>query len=127
MMLFNSPALPTPAGHYSQAVIHQGMVFISGQLPRVPGRPEFIAPDIAAQTLQCLENAEAILLAAGSRRDLVIKSTLYVTGIGHWGVVNEVYAKFFGAHKPARAIIPVGEFKDGCLIEIDMVAVLAAD
>ena len=122
MKLFSHDALPTPGGHYSPAVIHQGLIFVSGQLPRVPGKPDFIPLTIEAQTQQCLENAEAILLAAGSRRELVIKSTIYVTGIEHWGAVNATYAKFFGLHRPARAIIPVGAFSHGCLVEIEMVA-----
>lgn len=125
MKLLADPSLPTPAGHYSPAVIHNGVVYVSGQLPRVPGRADFTPPTIQAQTRQCLENAEAILLSARSRRDLVIKSTIYLTGIEHWADVNAEYAAFFGAHKPARAIIGVGAFRNGFLIEIEMVAALA--
>ena len=124
MKLLVDPSLPKPAGHYSPAVTHNGVVYVSGQLPRVPGRADFTPPTVAAQTRQCLENAEAILLAAGSRRDLVIKSTIYLTGIEHWAEVNAEYAAFFGDHKPARAIIPVGAFWNGYLIEIEMVAAL---
>jgi 2-iminobutanoate/2-iminopropanoate deaminase len=124
MKLINDAALPVPAGHYSPAVVHGGLVFVSGQLARVPGQPNVVPATIEAQTQQCLENAEAILLAAGSRRDLVIKSTIYVSGIEHWSAVNVAYAAFFGAHKPARAIIPVAGFRDGFLIEIEMVAAL---
>ncbi len=119
-------SLPTPAGHYSPAVIHNGVVYVSGQLSRVPGMPDFKPPTIEAQTRQCLDNAEAILLAAGSRRDLVIKATIYVSGIEHWAAVNTEYAAFFGMHKPARAIVPVGAFRNGFLIEIEMIAALAA-
>jgi 2-iminobutanoate/2-iminopropanoate deaminase len=124
-MKFISENLPVPAGHYSPAVVHNGLVFVSGQLPRVPDRPDFVPPTIEAQTQQALENAEAVLLAAGSRRDLVLKSTLYVSDIEHWGAVNAVYAAFFASHKPARAIIPVDRFKNGFLIEIEMIAAVA--
>ena len=117
-------SLPTPAGHYSPAVIHNGVVYVSGQLPRVPGNADFTPLTMAAQTRQCLDNAEAILLAAGSRRDLVIKLTIYIDGIEYWQVVNAEAAAFFGNHKPARAIIPVGAFRNGFLIEIDMIAAL---
>jgi 2-iminobutanoate/2-iminopropanoate deaminase len=124
MKLINDPSLPIPAGHYSPAVVHNGMVFVSGQLARVPGVAA-IPEGVEAQTRQCLLNAEAILLSAGSRRDLVIKSTIYVAGIDYWAAVNAEYARFFGNHKPARAIIPVGAFRDGFLVEIEMVAALA--
>lgn len=125
MKLINDASLPVPAGHYSPAVVHDGVVYVSGQLARVPGRPDEIPATIEAQTRQCLENAEAILIAAGSRRELVLKSTIYISGIEHWAAVNAEYAKFFGAHKPARAIVPVGAFRAGFLVEIAMVAATA--
>lgn len=125
MKLINDASLPVPPGHYSPAVVHSGLVFVSGQLARVPGQPNIVPATIEAQTRQCLLNAEAILLAAGSRRDLVLKSTIYISGIEHWSAVNAEYAAFFGAHKPARAIIPVAAFRDGFLVEIEMVAALS--
>ena len=117
---------PVPSGHYSAATVHSGVIYVSGQLPRVPGKPaDFALPTIEEQTRQSLTNAEAVLLAAGSRRDLVLRSTLYVSDIAYWPAVNAEYAAFFGAHKPARAIVPVGKFKNGFLIEIDMIAAVA--
>lgn len=121
-----TPDSPSPSGHYSSAVVHNGVAYISGQLPRVPGKPaDFALPTIEEQTRQALANAEAVLRAAGSRRDLVLRATLYVSDIGYWAAVNAEYAAFFGAHKPARAIVPVGKFKNGFLIEIDMIAAVA--
>ncbi len=123
MKLISSPDSPTPSGHYSSAVVHNGVAYVSGQLPRVPGKSADFAPaTIEAQTRQALENAEAVLIAAGSRRDLVLRSTLYVSDIAYWAAVNAEYAAFFGTHKPARAIVPVGAFRNGFLIEIDMIA-----
>ena len=117
---------PPPAGHYSSAVVHNGVVYVSGQLPRVPGKPgDFALPTIRQQTRQALVNAELILQAAGSRRDLVLRATLYVSDIAYWAEVNAEYADFFGDHKPARAIVPVGKFRNGFLIEIDMIAAIA--
>ena len=117
---------PPPSGHYSPGVVHNGVVYVSGQLPRVPGKPaDFALPTIEEQTRQALANAEAILRAAGSRRDLVLRATLYVSDISLWAAVNGEYANFFGDHKPARAIVPVGKFKNGFLIEIDMIAAVA--
>lgn len=123
----DSPNSPPPSGHYSPAVVHNGVAYISGQLPRVPGKPADFAPaTIEEQTRQALANAEAVLLAAGSRRDLVLRSTLYVSDIAYWAAVNAEYTAFFGSHKPARAIVPVGKFKNGFLIEIDMIAAVAS-
>lgn len=125
MKLISSPDSPTPAGHYSSAVVHNGVVYVSGQLPLVPGKPaDFALATIEEQTRQALHNAEAVLRMAGSRRDLVLRSTLYVSDIAFWAAVNIEYAAFFGAHKPARAIVPVGHFRNGFLLEIDMIAAL---
>ena len=125
MKLISSPDSPAPAGHYSSAVVHNGIVYVSGQLPRVPGKPaDFTPATIEEQTRQALQNAEAVLRMAGSRRDLVLRSTLYVSDIAFWAPVNAEYAAFFGAHKPARAIVPVGHFRNGFLLEIDMIAAL---
>lgn len=122
-----SPDLaPPPSGHYSPGVVHNGLVYVSGQLPRVPGKPaDFALPSIEEQTRQALSNAEAVLQAAGSRRDLVLRATLYVSDISYWPAVDAEYASFFGDHRPARAIVPVGKFKNGFLIEIDMIAAVA--
>jgi len=115
-----------PAGHYSPAVIHNGTVYLSGQLARVPGKAaDFVPEGIAAQTTQCLMNADAILRAAGSDRNHVIRATLYISDIADWGSVNGAFIEFFGEHKPARSIIPVNKFKSGFLIEIDIVAAVA--
>jgi 2-iminobutanoate/2-iminopropanoate deaminase len=121
-MKFIADSLPVPAGHYSPGVVHDGLVFVSGQLPRVAEKPDYVPPTIQEQTRQALMNAEAVLRAAGSSRDRVIKSTIYLSDIAYWGAVNAEYAAFFGPHKPARAIIPVSQFKNGFLIEIEMIA-----
>lgn len=114
------PGSTPPAGHYSPAVIHNGTVYVSGQLARVPGQ-EHIPEGIEAQVTQCLLNAETILKAAGSARDSVIRATLYISDIEDWAGANRAYAAFFGDHKPARSIIPVGKFRSGFLVEIDIV------
>ena len=113
---------PTPAGHYSQAVSYQNLLFISGQLPidHVDGAK--ITGPIEEQTKQVLKNLEAILLAGGSRKEKVIKVTIYINDIQLWSRVNAVYAAFFVSHKPARAMIPCGELHHGFLIELEAVA-----
>ena len=115
---------PRPAGHYAQAVVHRGLVYVSGQLPIDPQTGERCTGSIEEQTTQALENVAAILRAAGSDIDRVLKTTVYVADIELWGRVNAVYAAFFGKHRPARAVVPTQELHYGLLIEIEAVAAL---
>ena len=113
---------PTPAGHYSQAVVYNGLVFVAGQLAIDPRTGEKMLGSIEEQTEQALKNVGEILKAAGSDLSRVLKMTVYVSDINLWGAVNEVYARVLGEHRPARAVIPTGELHHGFLIEIDAVA-----
>lgn len=115
---------PVPAGHYSQGIVCNGLVFVSGQLAINPETREPVIGSIEAQTEQCLRNVEAVLLAAGSDLNSVVKMTVYVSDESLWGAVNETYARVLGEHKPARAIIPVGRFRGDFLIEIEAVAAM---
>ncbi len=112
---------PQPAGHYSQAMITDKLVFVSGQLPIHPDSGE-IGPSIEEQTKQVLDNLENILVDSGSSLGKVVKTTVYISDISLWGKVNEIYALRFGTHKPARAVVPTRELHFGCLIEIEAVA-----
>lgn len=120
----STPAAPAAGGHYSQAVVHNGLVYVSGQLPIDPATGEKRVGTIEEQTEQGLRNVEAILRAAGSGLERVLKMTVYVSDIEHWSKVNEVYARVLGAHRPARAVVPVGELHYGFQIEIEAVAAL---
>jgi 2-iminobutanoate/2-iminopropanoate deaminase len=113
---------PTPGGHYSQAVVYNGMVFVAGQLSIDPRTGEKLLGPIEEQTEQALKNVAAILKAANSDLSRVLKMTVYVSDIDLWGRVNEVYARVLGEHRPARAVIPTGELHYGFLIEIEAVA-----
>jgi len=124
MRVVETTEAPKPAGHYAQAVIHGGLVYVSGQLAVVPETGEKRLGSIEEQTEQALSNIAAILNAAGSRLDLVLKTTVYVSDIGLWGRVNSVYAKVFGAHRPARAVVPTKELHYGFLVEIEAIAAL---
>ncbi len=119
-----TPDAPQPAGHYSQAVVHNGLVFVAGQLAIEPHTGERKTGSIEEQTEQALKNVAAILQAAGSDLTKVLKTTVYISDIELWGQVNAVYAQFFGEHRPARAVIPVGNLHYGFLIEIEAIAVL---
>ena len=115
---------PIPAGHYSQAVVHGGLVFISGQLPVDPLTGEKITGSIEEQTRQVLKNISAILDASGSSIDQVLKVTVYISDISLWGKVNEIYTEVFGDHRPARAVVPTPELHFGFKIEVEAIAAL---
>ena len=120
----STPDAPQPAGHYSQAVVEGGFVFVAGQLPLDPATGAIAgAPDdIETQTRQVLGNVGAILRAAGSGLDRLVSVTVFITSRSQWPAVDRVYAEMLGAHRPARAVIPVPELRPGCLIEVQAIA-----
>lgn len=122
----NAPGLEKPAGHYSHAVVHAGIAYLAGQLPHVPGHPDRKPGNIEEQARQVLSNIDQVLGACGSRRNRVLRCTVYVSDIAHWPVVNKVYAEFFGEHRPARAVVPVNELHHGYAIEIEVTAAVDA-
>ena len=118
----NTPEAPQPAGHYSQATVYNGLVFVAGQLSIDPKTGEKKLGPIDEQTEQALSNVHAILKAAGSDWDRVLKMTVFVSDINLWDSVNKVYSQILGEHRPARAVIPCGPLHHGFLIEIEAVA-----
>jgi reactive intermediate/imine deaminase len=115
---------PIPAGHYSQAIVHNGFVFVAGQLPIVPGQTEHRPGPIEEQTERTLRNIQAILEAAGSGLDRVVQMTIYVSEMDLWARVNATYARVMGPHRPARAIVPVKDLHYGYQIEIQAIGAL---
>jgi 2-iminobutanoate/2-iminopropanoate deaminase len=115
---------PAPAGHYSQAIVHDGIVYVAGQLPINPETGEKLIGTIEEQAEQALKNVHEILKAAGSDLNHVLKTTVYVSDIELWGRVNAVYAEFFGDHRPARAVVPTRELHYGFQIEIEAIAIV---
>ena len=126
MKIISTDTAPKPGGHYSQAVVHDSVVYVAGQLPVDPKTSEKILTTIEAQTERVLKNIEAILIAAGSSKNHVLKTTVFITDIDHWSKVNKVYEEFFGSHKPARAVVPVVTLHYGFLVEIDAVAAVGS-
>lgn len=122
MDFVSTPDAPAPAGHYSQAVVHAGVVHVSGQLPIDPATRAMVGGPIEAQVERTLRNVAAILEAAGSSVDRVIKANVYVSDVELWGRVNEAFAAFFGEHRPARVVVPTRELKKGAEVEIDVIA-----
>jgi 2-iminobutanoate/2-iminopropanoate deaminase len=113
---------PKPGGHYSQGIVYNGLVFVSGQLSIDPATGDKKLGSIEEQTEQALKNVLEIVKAAGSSLERILKVTIYVSDINLWGAVNEVYARFMGSHRPARAVIPTRDLHYGFLIEIEAVA-----
>ncbi|MEO8944864.1 MAG: RidA family protein [Gemmatimonadaceae bacterium] len=122
MDFISTAAAPIPAGHYSQAVVHGGFVFVAGQLPIDPANPARQLDTIEEQTEIALANVAAILKAAGSGMDRVVQMTVYVSDVSLWGKVNAVYARIMGDHRPARAVVPTRELRHGMMIEVQAIA-----
>lgn len=121
MHLVSTPAAPLARGHYSQAVVHGGVVYVAGQLPIDPESPDTRIEGFEAQARQVLTNVIAILEAAGSGRELMLRATVYIADIEHWPAFNKVYAEVLGGHRPARTVVPVPQLHYGYLVEIDAI------
>lgn len=113
---------PHAIGPYSQAVISQGLVFVSGQIPLDPATGQMIEGDIAAQTERVLENLRAILEACGSSLERVVKTTVYLADLDDFPRMNEVYARYFPSAPPARATVEASRLPRGARVEIEAVA-----
>lgn len=124
MTFLNTPNAPVPGGHYSQAVVHNGQIYLSGILPITPAGEKLIDATIAEQTEQILANLEAILQAAGSQRANVLKVTVFISDIVAWSTVNQIYAQFFGDHRPARSVVPCSTLHYGFGIELEAIAIV---
>ena len=122
MKTIDTIAATRPRGHYSQAIVHGGLVFVSGQLPiDADGNP---LPDasVADQTKAVLGNIDTILRAAGSGLDRALQVTIYVSDMAFWDEVNAAYVEVLGDHRPTRAVIPVGTLHHGVALEVQTIA-----
>ena len=113
---------PAAIGPYSQAVVVDGWVFCSGQIPIDPETGDLIQGDIKAQTEQVLMNLSRVLEKAGSSLRGVVKTTVFLSDIDDFGAMNEVYARHFHDHRPARAAVQVGALPKLCSVEIECIA-----
>jgi reactive intermediate/imine deaminase len=123
-MKFINTGSSRSGAHYSSGVIHNGLLFISGQLSLDPATGKVPAGGIAAEARQALKNLEAVLTAAGGKKTDVLQCRVYTPNVDYWDEINTVYAEFFGKHKPARCVVPTTQLHFGCLVEIEAVAVL---
>jgi reactive intermediate/imine deaminase len=122
MMYIETIYSKTSSAHYSPAVEHNGILYISGQLSINPENGRVPEGGITTETRQALKNLETVLKAAGAERTDVIQCRIYTTDVSYWDDINTLYAEFFGTHKPARAIVPTTGLHYGCLIEIEAIA-----
>jgi 2-iminobutanoate/2-iminopropanoate deaminase len=119
----HSPALPKPAGPYSPGVGFEKLIFVSGQGATDPATGELAGADVATQTEQCLRNVEAILKAAGSDLNHVLRCGVFLIDMSEFAQMNEVYARVFGEHRPARTTIQAAALPGkGLRVEIDCIA-----
>ena len=116
-------AAPKAIGPYSQGIRCAGWVFVSGQIPLDPATGELVGGGFAQQVTRALENVDAVLRAAGCGRASVVKTTVYLTDIARFGEFNEIYAAFFGQHRPARAVVGAAALPRGAQVEVEAVAV----
>jgi 2-iminobutanoate/2-iminopropanoate deaminase len=113
---------PAAIGPYSQAIVVDGWVFCSGQIPLDPDTGALLEGDVAAQTELVLKNLARVLEAAGSSLDRVVKTTVFLSDMNDFGAMNEVYARHFGGHRPARAAVQAAALPRSCDVEIECVA-----
>ncbi|KAB3533111.1 RidA family protein [Alkaliphilus serpentinus] len=119
----NTSKAPAAIGPYSQAIEAGNMIFVSGQIPFVPETMTLVSEDVQDQTKQSLENLKAILEEAGYTLNDVVKTTVFIKDMNEFGLINEVYAKYFTDNKPARACVEVARLPKDVKVEIDAVAV----
>ena len=115
---------PQAIGTYSQAVRHQGLVFISGQIPLVPESMQIVAGGIEAQIRRVFENLSAVCQAAGGSLDDILKLTIFLTDLGNFPQVNTIMGQYFTAPYPARAAVEVSALPKG--VDVEMDAILSA-
>ena len=117
-------AAPKAIGPYSQAIVHNGLAFLSGQIPLDPATGQMVEGDIVAQTTRVLENLKAVLEACGSKLDGVVKTTVYIKDMAEFAKMNEVYAKYFSTNPPARSTVEAARLPRDVRVEIDAIAIV---
>ncbi len=122
MVQISTSKAPAAIGPYSQAIEHNGFIYVSGQLPIDPATGAFPEGGIKAQTEQSIKNLQAILEEGGSGLGKVLKTTVFLADMGDFGAMNEVYSEYFKASFPARCAFAVKTLPKGAMVEIECVA-----
>ncbi len=124
MKIIATPSAPRAIGPYSQAVVHHGMAYLSGQIPLDPTTGELVEGDITAQTEQVLSNMAAVLEACGSSLAHIVKTTVFLKDMGEFAAMNAVYASFFETNPPARSTVEVARLPRDSRVEIECIAIV---
>jgi 2-iminobutanoate/2-iminopropanoate deaminase len=122
----STPGAPRAIGPYSQGITANGFVFTAGQVGFDPESGELVDGGIAEQTQRVLQNLRAILRAGGSDMDRVVKTTVFLVDMADFALMNEVYAEFFGDHRPARSTVAVASLPRGARVEIEAIAAVSS-
>ena len=120
--IIHSNKAPAPGGHYVQAIKHDGVMYISGQLSFPPQGPDFVQQEFDQQACQGFENVAAILQEAGLDFSHLLQLRAYVVGIENWPAFDQVCARYMRGNKSARAVVPVPDLHYGCLVELEAIA-----
>ena len=120
--VISTPDAPTAIGPYSQAIKAGGFVFTAGQVAFDPATGQVVAGDVSAQTERVMKNLAAILLAAGSGFEKVVRCTVFLKSMNDFAAMNEVYGRYFTAAPPARSTVEVARLPKDVLVEIDIIA-----
>ena len=124
MESISTPDAPQAIGPYSQAIKERGYVYTSGQIALDPATGNIVEGDFDAQVHRVFKNLGAVLHAAGSDFNRVIKATVYLTDLANFQAMNTIYAEYFGDHKPARTTVGVSQLPKGSKLEIDLIALV---
>lgn len=120
----STPDAPAAIGPYSQAIVSNGFVFVSGQIPLDPATGQLVSGGIEEQTVRVIENLTAVLAAAGSSLSEVVKTTVYLKDMGEFAAMNSIYAQYFKTDAPARATVEAARLPRDVRVEIDCIAVV---
>lgn len=127
MKIIATPAAPRAIGPYSQAIVHHGLAYLSGQIPLDPATGELVAGDITVQTERVLTNLAAVLEACGSSLGRVVKTTVFLQDLGEFAAMNAVYARFFETNPPARSTVQVARLPRDSRVEIECIAIVDSE
>jgi 2-iminobutanoate/2-iminopropanoate deaminase len=124
MRIVSTPAAPAAIGPYSQGIVAGGMLFTAGQIPLDPTTMELVQGDVGVQTARVFANLKAVLAAAGTSIDRVVKATVFLADMADFPAMNAVYEREFGDHRPARSTVAVKTLPKSARVEIDLVALV---
>ena len=125
MRTISTDKAPKAIGPYAQGISACGLLFLSGQVPLDPGTGQLVQGTVQEEVTRVMDNLKAVLEAAGSGLPRVVRTTVYLTSLEDFAAMNEVYARYFGDHRPARSTVQVSALPRGARVEIDAIASLA--